>query len=80
MTQADQVRRDRERDLSVLPAWARRRIERAEIDAAHYQRRSAPGALALAQHILDVGDDAYLVGHPEWCEIVAEAALVAMAR
>lgn len=36
MTQSDQIRRDRERELSVLPAWARRRIERAEGDAAEY--------------------------------------------
>lgn len=27
----------------------------------------------LAQHILDMDDDAYLSGHPEWNEILKEA-------
>jgi hypothetical protein len=29
--------------------------------------------LALAKHVLAMADDAYLVGHPEWIEIVREA-------
>lgn len=32
-----------------------------------------PKLKALAQHILDMGNDDYLCGHPEWHEIVAEA-------
>ena len=30
---------------------------------------------ALASHVLAMGNDAYLDGHPEWREIVKEAAL-----
>jgi hypothetical protein len=29
--------------------------------------------LSLAEHILAMADDAYLIGHPEWLEIVKEA-------
>lgn len=29
--------------------------------------------IALATHIVAMADDAYLVGHPEWLEIVEEA-------
>ncbi len=28
---------------------------------------------SLAEHVLAMADDAYLVGHPEWIEIVEEA-------
>ncbi len=28
---------------------------------------------SLAEHVLAMADDAYLVGHPEWVEIVEEA-------
>ena len=27
----------------------------------------------LAEHIINMADDAYLIGHPEWIEIVKEA-------
>lgn len=28
---------------------------------------------SLAEHVLAMADDAYLIGHPEWVEIVEEA-------
>ena len=34
---------------------------------------AAPAAVALAQHVVVMADDAYLIGHPEWDAIVAEA-------
>jgi len=34
-------------------------------------------AKSLAAHVLAMADDAYLVGHPEWLEIVADADQVA---
>jgi hypothetical protein len=30
-------------------------------------------AYRLAEHVLAMADDAYLMGHPEWAEIVDEA-------
>ena len=39
---------------------------------------TAPDGHNLAEHITAMADDAYLVGHPEWQEIVDEArALIA---
>lgn len=34
---------------------------------------AAPELLALARHITAMADDSYLVGHPEWLEMVTEA-------
>ena len=34
---------------------------------------AAPAAVALARHVVAMADDAYLIGHPEWGAIVAEA-------
>jgi hypothetical protein len=34
---------------------------------------AAPELLTLAQHIVDMTDDDYLSGHPEWVTIVDEA-------
>lgn len=28
---------------------------------------------SIVAHVLAMADDAYLMGHPEWCEIVKEA-------
>ena len=36
-------------------------------------RAAAPDLLALAKHIETMSDDAYLIDHPEWIEIVNEA-------
>ncbi len=38
-------------------------------------------AIILAEHILSMADDDYLLGHPEWYEIVADAEkVVGMSR
>ncbi len=34
---------------------------------------AAPKMLDLARHVVAMADDAYLIGHPEWGAIVAEA-------
>lgn len=62
------------------------RIENTNIDPPELRRRATnfAGRLAksanyherlvgLARHISAVADDAYLLGHPEWAEIAAEA-------
>lgn len=35
---------------------------------------AAPALLEVVKHVLAMSDDAYLTGHPEWYEIVKEAA------
>ena len=57
------------------------RLDTGSVEADAALIAACPDMFAVLKHVLAMHDDAYLVGHPEWREIVTEArAAISKAR